>query len=71
MKCCKACAGRFCDKLKTAGSTLLLARSRRNSRGRPGDVMGKNLLSCLRHLTPKDFEIIAHAVRNHGPQEHI
>jgi hypothetical protein len=32
--------------------------------------MGKNLLSCLRRLTPKDFEIIAHAVRNHGPQEH-
>ncbi len=27
MKCCKACAERFCDKLKAAGRTLLLARS--------------------------------------------
>ena len=31
--------------------------------------MGKNLLECLPCLTPKDFEIIAHAMRNHGPQE--
>jgi hypothetical protein len=27
MMCCKACAERFCDELKTAGRTLLLARS--------------------------------------------